>query len=453
MSLSVVSGRGNYKLFNSQRFRLFLWLPFLALPVISVNKAQSQTIDRYITIQPIQVCNDSGANCAITNFFEPETDKIWSQAGIDFAFLPLMQFNNTAFLTIDNYAEFTSLIDGSGHGQNSNSTTLNMWFLNTLPAAPKRITFGQARAIPANGVVIAGATFDYSRLDTIAHELGHDLGLCHNQTDAPSCNGQIGAGDALNLMTKGDDRTTPSSINDIVPDGGMTDQLTTAQNNIARSSVFTNEIPEVIVSTMGSTPFDTDDFFHIGFNNGSTGITLNTLTLNLSSVNAFFDPTNTPPGTDSSPFLTSSLNGLSSSDISVSGLFDGSQAITLNFLPGSFAAGDSFNFGVDIDLFSNIDGFGATPEELEGATFTFGFSDGYNVTSALDQFIASSHLPSTNSQFIGTPRGGGIIPQPFLEFSDPEQISVPEPSISLITWLGLGAVGLFQTRFKLKKTV
>ena len=47
-------------------------------------------------------------------------------------------------------------------------------------------------------------------------------------------------------------------------------------------------------------------------------------------------------------------------------------------------------FGVDIDLFSAIDNFGATPEQLSGMQFTFRFSNGFVSTVSLDNFVAIS---------------------------------------------------------------
>jgi hypothetical protein len=93
--------------------------------------------------------------------------------------------------------------------------------------------------VDANGLAVADNVFSFNggigRLDTIAHELGHNLGLGH--TD-------FGAGGALNLMTSGGTRTIPSSINDVFPDGADTDQLTAAQITEALNSNFLVSVPE-----------------------------------------------------------------------------------------------------------------------------------------------------------------------------------------------------------------
>jgi hypothetical protein len=136
-----------------------------------------------------------------------------------------------------------------------------------------------------------------------------------------------------------------------------------------------------------------------------------------------------------SPFRTSNLNGITESDIYISGGTDGSSQLTLNFADGSFGVGDSFAFGIDVDLFDNINGFGATPDELGNAIVNFTFSDGYTVTSGFDRFIASSLFPSFD-----LPQGDGIMqglqPNDFLCDSrclDPiaDPVAVPEPSALL----------------------
>lgn len=155
--------------------------------------------------------------------------------------------------------------------------------------------------------------------------------------------------------------------------------------------------------------------------------------------------------------------------------------------------------GVDIDLVSNINtglvsnvgSFGATFQEPEGTTLNFGLSsDRHTVRSDFDQSLNNSNwsgivvslidsptlqtIASESSgqsvvSLIDLPTGETMIDSPTAETiasdssgqSDalsPFEISfsaqpeaVPEPSISLLGWLGLGAVGLFKTKFKSKK--
>ena len=83
--------------------------------------------------------------------------------------------------------------------------------------------------------------FDYSaigRVDTLSHELGHVLGLGHDD---------FGAGGSDNLMTSGGSRSIAQSLDDVAPDGAAYEKLTVAQANQARGSRYTSEgtaVPE-----------------------------------------------------------------------------------------------------------------------------------------------------------------------------------------------------------------
>ena len=89
-----------------------------------------------ILIQPIQVCDDSGQNCAATALgqtFLDVTSKVYAQLGHTISFLPLKQLASTAFLNIEcasNTAPCTeaqTLYAGAGNGQTPGA--YNMWFV------------------------------------------------------------------------------------------------------------------------------------------------------------------------------------------------------------------------------------------------------------------------------------------------------------------------------------
>lgn len=199
---------------------------------------------RFVSIQPIQVCDDFGLFCADLALFEEATRKIWAQASIDVSFLAPNRLNASRFLTIDNQDEFAELSFAGGagaFGRNPLSTRtsgpINMWFVENIFAFEGFETLGLAW-IDQNGVVISDKIQDFNdgigRLDTVAHEIGHNLGLTHQG---------FGSGGANNLMTEGFARNVPSSLDDITPDGARLDRLTNAQIDFARASTLTRSTP------------------------------------------------------------------------------------------------------------------------------------------------------------------------------------------------------------------
>ena len=165
------------------------------------------------------------------HLLEGSTDRIWSQAGIKVAFLAPTQINSTGYQQIADAAEATSLFQTVGNGQHPNPLVLNMWIVKDITGA-----FGRADT-GGNGAVITESVFTYNngtgRLDTIAHELGHNLALDHFSW---------GAGGATNLMTAAG-RVSPGLLCEINPGPQKLDQLNDAQIAVARSSSFARALP------------------------------------------------------------------------------------------------------------------------------------------------------------------------------------------------------------------
>lgn len=194
-----------------------------ALPILAVD------------IQPIQVCNDAGNDCANAAFelFEEIGNKIWAQADIVLNFL--------AFLTVDD----SSILNSANHGSytsNADPNIVNIWFIEDLASCggvgSTTTLFGCGGG---NRISVTDLVFSFNggigRLDTISHEIGHVLGLGHND---------FGAGGGNNLMTSGGSRTVPSSIDDINPDGLGLSTLTQEQIDEARSAdiLYAVAVPE-----------------------------------------------------------------------------------------------------------------------------------------------------------------------------------------------------------------
>ena len=386
--------------------------------------------DKVLMVNPITVCDNAGANCAATTLFPTFFSDTLLQAKVATVVLPGSTINNTALLNVNGVADVNKV----GNGQSTNAMALNAWFVNSLAAAPGSTLFGEGY-VNGNGVVInTSAVTSNNRTDTFTHEIGHNLGLDHDT---------FGAGAATNLMTRGSLRTPPAS-------GLTADQITQI-----RASQFVQEAPKVTVDLRGSTPFDTSDFFRVSFDAGPTEISLRRLTIDLAPAGAFFDPTSASPGNSGSPFRTSSLSGVASSDITVNGSTDGSQLMSLNFKQGAFTKGDSFSFGNDIDLFSAIDFFGATPDELIGILFTFEFDFGLVTETSLDSALVVDSTNVTRLLPTGAnpvPVGpqvptGQLPPVGVVGTPDPVVISaVPEPESLLLVGMALAALATVRRR-------
>lgn len=414
-----------------KRLTRMLVIPVAAilLPVTS----QAVTMDRFLMIKPIDICDDDGKNCASMPISAVQTQTVYTQAGVTVLYEPTGQISKSSLLNVNGVTD----VNIPGNGQSSNANTLNLWFANSLiyKPDPKATLFGNA-FLGGNGVVINASAVDTSgRFSTVPHEIGHNLGLAHND---------FGAGGASNVMTTGDFRKPLAS------------ELTPQQIDQLRKSDFVQKNPDVKVDLVGSTAFDTDNFFKVNFGEGPTNVSLTKLTIDLSPAKAFFDPTENTPGLSGSPLAISGLNGITFSDMTFSGLTDGSTFLTINFAPGTFTKGDSFAFGSDIDLYSNIDGYGATPEELIGIKFGFDFNIGLSLKSTLDSDLITGTLDATESGTFDVPLttygpqvlSGQLPPGSASPTSiDPVYTTpVPEPSTILLYLTGFAMLSFVNRR-------
>ena len=193
-----------------------------------------------IMIQPIQVCDDTGFSCANAGqeLFAEAGNTIWAQAGLSLDFLNFTTFNSTLYQNLNEStaASFGGLT-GLGHGQNDNPLVIDLWFVRSIFGA-----YGEGW-LGGNGIAIGDNVFSEGRLDTIAHELGHNLGLDHYSTSDYT----------LYLMAAGGVRTTPGSLSQITPGSPGTDRLSSIEIATALSSPFVLDSPVPETATIALT--------------------------------------------------------------------------------------------------------------------------------------------------------------------------------------------------------
>lgn len=226
--------------------RLSLVIVFIT-GLLASGIASALPITRTTTLNIYQLCNDAGANCAATgpaddSFFAASTNKIWEQAGIGFTFNFASKINSTAFLHINDSVvgdSFESL--QASYGSGSGSTSIDVFLVQTVTSIYGR-AYGEGW-VNRGGLVLGmqdvmSFNGGLGRIDTLAHELGHNFGL------QPDSLGGVGwhATDPNNLMASGDIRRVPTTLSDISPNGLGYDQLTLAQINYARQSSLLRDV-------------------------------------------------------------------------------------------------------------------------------------------------------------------------------------------------------------------
>jgi hypothetical protein len=433
--------------------------------VAAVTACPAGFICSYVAVQPIVVCSNSGTGCAPFNtanrvsnpgaatsttpigFVDPASGKdvtraIWNQVGIDVAWSPLRQYNSTGSQTLHittgstgtglTSTEFLTLSQQDGISQGatptaplaSQPTVVNMFFVTTLVPPSPGTLYGFSW-INNNGIAIGSNTFFpppplTARFDAIAHELGHNLALDHNDTyNTPAFSND--------LMTAGVTRTEPGTSSAAVTDANDTptspaEQVNTPQsghvdlsgllNPIASSTTTASKTTTTTTTTSlavttaggltsiaavpGKTKPNTSIFFDVfGPINGRPNETLIGLTLSLYP-GVKFDPSNKVHFTSNGQLVTDSDYDRGGSrdrdcpilhtkcliiDLTNPGLSLGQD---LRFSQGIIKSGD----GGDDDVPNAADDGGKQPVCLAdlaaaGITITYRFDDGLVITSAM----------------------------------------------------------------------
>lgn len=219
-------------------------LAALAVCLAVTTPAAAMPIDKKLVVTVRTVCNDDGVDCSFQGpagnlFYEAEADKIWAQAGIDIEFVLGLRVNSTELLhgPMAGLSAFTAPLAGPG-------TTM---YLSSSLFSSTGVLFGVAwlgaGGLALNMDAVASFNSGIGRIDTIAHELGHNLGLYAGA-------GAIGGHDNGNshfLMADGGVRDIPSSLGMICPDpsaAACLDFLSPAHIAVARASSLLTPIPE-----------------------------------------------------------------------------------------------------------------------------------------------------------------------------------------------------------------
>lgn len=313
---------------------------FIGITLMAAGfQAAAAPITTTYSVQFISVCDDFGNNCAPvplpSNPADPARNldnpldvmnRAYEQQGV--RFVPVMSGNSisvkhlnatalqnpdlrvdaqlNSVTSADGFAQLTRGTELQNIGVSPSSSTLNVFFVNDLRALDVNgnpIANSVLRGVGwlnGNGVIVDRE----ARLDTVAHEIGHNLGLSHDPTPT-------------NLMASGDNRKPiTTTINDVNPNGQKLDQLTAAQGVDIRGPLFANGTARILNdcvcgSSAGSLDtgiFTATRFYDFNFDTAPTDRRLTKIQLFYSAGSEVeFVPDFTTPGTRTKTVTSTSV--------------------------------------------------------------------------------------------------------------------------------------------------
>jgi hypothetical protein len=161
-------------------------LPIISFGLLSLLApgTQAAVIDKGLTIQVYRLCDDLGNNCASKGpagdeFFSQAVNKIWAQAGIGVGFNFVGDIWSTSFSFLNDSIPGDGFEDLAGaHGSPGvySESTVDMFLVHTVAGVYGEGWLGYGGLVMAMDSVMA-YNGGNGRLDTVAHELGHNFGL------------------------------------------------------------------------------------------------------------------------------------------------------------------------------------------------------------------------------------------------------------------------------------
>ncbi len=206
--------------------------------LLSATSEGATAITHKVIINPIQTklgvssTEDFHVGNPGRTLFEEETNKILAQAGVQVEWLDWQLsagdgINNIvigglgAIKDAGDPGALFPITDAAGRLADPNKRVINMWFVSGLSGLGVA-SGGSGRIAIGNATFSAHSTSPNDSLGTVAHEIGHVLGLSHftgaNSTETES-----------NLMAQGGVRNKPLTIGEIAPDGAGLDFLNAGQ--------------------------------------------------------------------------------------------------------------------------------------------------------------------------------------------------------------------------------